>query len=277
MMIDLCIVCNFELKRINKFLFKCPNCKYYKSNLEPGYGRGIDGVDELRKKNFIQIIKQIKLLENQDNLRVLEFGSGAGFFIDECKKMKINITGSEADINQSSLLNNKFKNVINISLPLNNDATNLYSKFNFVVFNDVFEHLENLNLVIKQIKMFLKPNGYLIINIPSSDGFIFKISEFLFKIGIKNFHKRLWQENLSSPHLSYFNKSNLKKLLIKHNFELIHSDSLDSIGKADNFNRLNSTIKNKLICLILSSVLFFLYYLQKILPKDIIFQIYKKN
>lgn len=276
-MINPCVVCDFELKRINEFSFKCSNCDYYKSNLKPGYGRGVNGIDELRKKNFLQIIKQIKLLDNQDNLKVFEFGSGAGFFIDECKKMKINITGSEADINQSSLLNNKFKNVINISLPLNNDATNLYSKFNFVVFNDVFEHLENLNLVIKQIKMFLKPNGYLIINIPSSDGFIFKISEFLFKIGIKNFHKRLWQENLSSPHLSYFNKSNLKKLLIKHNFELIHSDSLDSIGKADNFNRLNSTIKNKLICLILSSVLFFLYYLQKILPKDIIFQIYKKN
>ena len=276
-MINLCIVCNFELKSINKFLFKCPNCKYYKSNLEPGYGRGIDGVDELRKKNFIQIIKQIKLLENQDNLRVLEFGSGAGFFIDECKKMKINITGSEADSDQCAILNNKFDNVINLSLPLNNDATNLYGKFNFIVFNDVFEHLENLDLVVKQVKKILKPNGYLIINIPSSDGFIFKISEFLFKIGIKNFYKRLWQENLSSPHLSYFNKSNLKKLLIRHNFELIHSDSLDSIGKDDNFNRLNSTIKNKLVCLILSSVLFCLYYMQKILPKDIIFQIYKKN
>ena len=133
-MISLCIVCNFELKRINEFLFKCPNCKYYKSNLEPGYGRGIDGVDELRKKNFIQIIKKIKLLENQDNLRVLEFGSGAGFFIDECKKMKINITGSEADSDQCTILNNKFDNVINLSLPLNNDTTNLYGKFNFVVF-----------------------------------------------------------------------------------------------------------------------------------------------
>ena len=92
---------------------------------------------------------------------------------------------------------------------------------------------------------------------------------------LKNFYQRLWQKDLSSPHLSYFNKSNLEKLLIKYNYELIHSDSLDSIGKESNFQRLNSTIKNKFICFFLSSVLFFLYYLQKILPKDIIYQIYK--
>ena len=270
-----CIVCGFELKENNEFISKCKNCSYYKSNLKPGYGQGIDGINELRRKNFIKIISKIKLLNDSSDLKVLEFGSGDGFFIDECKKMKVDITGSEANKEQCSLLQNKHNNIIEISLPLSNQQSQIFGKFNFIIFNDVFEHLENLDLVLNQLEKFLKPNGYLVINLPSSDGFIFKISEILFKAGLKNFYQRLWQKDLSSPHLSYFNKSNLEKLLIKYNYELIHSDSLDSIGKESNFQRLNSTIKNKFICFFLSSVLFFLYYLQKILPKDIIYQIYK--
>ena len=276
-MISSCIICNHQYKKIKAFVFKCTNCSFYKSDLKPGYGRGVEGLDELRSKNFFKIINKIKSINKDDNLKILEFGSGGGFFIEACKKMKIDITGSEADKNQYNILKSKFDNVVEMSLPIKNEKNDLFGKFDFVIFNDVFEHLEDLNLVTKQIGKFLKSDGYLIMNLPSSDGFIFKISELLSKFGLENFYNRLWQQNLPSPHLSYFNKKNLEIFLNKFNYNLIYSDSLDSIGKEGNFDRLNSTIKNKFICFILSSIIFFLYYLQKILPKDIIFQIYKKT
>jgi 2-polyprenyl-3-methyl-5-hydroxy-6-metoxy-1,4-benzoquinol methylase len=276
-MTNTCIICDSTFKKINEFISKCTNCAYYKSSLKPGFGRGIDGIDKLRKKNFQKIIHKIKSINRNEDLKILEFGSGGGFFIEECKKMRIDITGSEADKKQYFVLKEKFKNVVEISLPLKIEKNDLFGNFDFIIFNDVFEHLENLNLVSNQIEKFLKKNGHLIINLPSSDGFIFKISELLNKVGLENFYNRLWQKNLPSPHLSYFNKLNLESFLNKFNYDLIYSDSLDSIGKEGNFDRLNSTIKNKFICLILSSMIFFLYYLQKILPKDIIFQIYKKS
>ena len=92
----------------------------------------------------------------------------------------------------------------------------------------------------------------MVINIPSSNGFIFKFSEFL-----------------------YFNDHNLKKLFEKNDFQQVHIDYLNTVSKSGNFKRLNSTIKNKLICLILSCLLFIFFYLQKIFPKDIIFHIYE--
>ena len=118
-----------------------------------------------------------------------------------------------------------------------------------------------------------------LINLPSSDGVIFKFSNILKKIGINNFYDRLWQRGLSSPHLSYFNNKNLSILFKKYGYELIYSSSLDTVSKNGNYERLNSTIKSKIVCMLMSFILILFFYLQKLLPKDIIFHVYhqKKN
>tara|TARA_B100000131_G_C17760508_1_gene468996 strand:- start:111 stop:617 length:507 start_codon:yes stop_codon:yes gene_type:complete len=163
-----------------------------------------------------------------------------------------------------------------ISLPLEKNYSE-FKKFDYIVFNDVFEHLENLNLVLDQLKKFLNLNGKIIINLPSSSGLIFKFSEFLNKFGVSNFYNRLWQKDLSSPHLSYFNHSNLNMLFKNSGYNLVYSGYLNTVSKKGNFKRLNSTINNKLVCLILSFILFLFFYFQKILPKDIIFHIFEFN
>ena len=272
-----CIVCNSKFKKINDYVYKCINCSFFKSKLKPGHGRDIEGISELRRKNFKKIIDIILSLKVNQSLKILEIGSGNGFFIEECEKSNIDITGSEADEEQYNLLAKKFSNIIKITLPIKNFNNELSNKFDVVVFNDVFEHLENLDLILIQLKSILKTNGKIVINLPSSDGLIYKFSNILNKIGFTNFYDRLWQKNLASPHLSYFNNSNLKMLFNKHGYNLIHTTSLDTVSKKGNFIRLNSTIKYKFICFLLSGLLFLFYYFQKILPKDIILHIYKRS
>jgi 2-polyprenyl-3-methyl-5-hydroxy-6-metoxy-1,4-benzoquinol methylase len=271
-----CIVCNSKFKKINDYVYKCINCSFFKSKLKPGHGRDIEGISELRRKNFKKIIDIILSLNVNQSLKILEIGSGNGFFIEECEKSNIDITGSEADEEQYNLLAKNFSNIIKIALPIKNFNNELSNKFDVVVFNDVFEHLENLDLILIQLKSILKTNGQIVINLPSSDGLIYKFSNILNKIGFTNFYDRLWQKNLASPHLSYFNNSNLKMLFNKHGYNLIHTTSLDTVSKKGNFIRLNSTIKYKFICFLLSGLLFLFYYFQKILPKDIILHIYKR-
>ena len=273
-MIDKCIICNSSFKKINEFVYKCHNCLFYKSTLKPGFGQEIEGINEVRINNFKKIINIIKNHQKKNELKILEIGSGDGFFIEECKNQNINIIGSEGDDEQFKNLKKKFSNIKKISLPLKNDF-NEFNKFDYIVFNDVFEHLENLNLVLSQLKKFLNINGKIVINLPSSSGLIFKFSEFISKFGITNFYNRLWQKDLSSPHLSYFNNSNLSMLFKNSGYNLIYSGYLNTVSKKGNFKRLNSTIRNKLVCLILSSILFLFFYFQKIFPKDIILHIYE--
>lgn len=271
-----CIVCDFELKQISKYVYKCNNCSFFKSILTDGYGREVEGISELRKCNFRKIIKVIKSYSS-NKIKILEIGSGNGFFIEECKKNNIEIVGSEPDEKQFKILKEKFSNIIKLSLPIDESVNNFHSKFDYVAFNDVFEHLKNLDLVLKHVSLFLKDDGKILINLPSSEGLIFKLSKFLSSFGITSLYDRLWQKNLSSPHLSYFNNQNLKKFLNKHGYEQIYSGSLKTVNKLGNFERLNSTIKNKFLCFVLSIFLYLFYYFQRILPKDIIFHIYEKN
>ena len=272
-----CIICNSDLKKINEYVFKCKNCLFLKSNLKSGYGREIEGIEELRRKNFKQIIRIIKTLKLSENVKILEIGSGSGLFIEECENSKLNILGSEADEKQVILLKKRFSNIIRISLPLKRVNDIKLRKFDFIIFNDVFEHLENLDEVIGQLKIFLNENGKIIINLPSSDGLIFKFASLLNNIGIKSFYNRLWQKNLSSPHLSYFNNSNLKILFKKHGYNLIYNSYLNTVSNTGNFKRLNSTIKNKIACIIITVFINVFFYLQKIFPKDIILHIYAKE
>ena len=275
-MTDICIICGSYLKKMNEFVFKCHNCSFYKSTLKPGFGHEIEGIEEVRINNFKKIINIIKKYEENKKLKILEIGSGDGFFLEECKNQNIDVTGSEADKEQFEKLKIRFSNTKKISLPLEKNF-NEFDKFDYIVFNDVFEHLENLDLVLDQLKKFLNLNGRIIINLPSSSGLIFKFSEFLNRLGISNFYNRLWQKDLSSPHLSYFNDTNLNMLFKNSGYNLVYSGYLDTVSKKGNFKRLNSTINNKLICLILSSILFLFFYFQKILPKDIIFHIFEFN
>ena len=274
---EVCTICNSDLKKINNYVFKCKNCSFLKSNLKSGYGREIEGIEELRRKNFKQIIKVLKSIDNLGKLKILEIGSGNGLFIEECKASSIDISGSEADDEQVSLLKKKFSNIFQISLPLQKVDNIKFDKYDFIVFNDVFEHLENLDKVINQLNFFLNDNGKILINLPSSDGIVFKFANLLNSIGINNLYDRLWQKSLSSPHLSYFNNSNLKLLFQKHGYDLIYNNYLNTVSNTGNYKRLNSTIENKIACYTLTYFINIFFYLQKILPKDIIFHIYAKK
>ena len=274
---EICTICNSDLKKINSYVFECKKCFFLKSNLKSGYGREIEGIEELRRTNFKQIIKVIKSIKGLEQFKILEIGSGNGLFIDECNASQIDISGSEADDEQVSLLKKKFSNILQISLPLEKVDDLKFDKYDFIVFNDVFEHLENLDKVISQLEFFLNENGKILINLPSSDGIIFKFAKLLNNIGISNFYDRLWQKTLSSPHLSYFNNSNLKLLFKKHGYDLIYYNYLNTVNKTGNYKRLNSTIKNKIVCFIITFFIYIFFYLQKILPKDIIFHIYSKK
>ena len=96
-----CQVCNGKLKKINSYSFKCKDCHCYFSNLKPSVGQDVEGIESLRRKNFKKLIK--KLLKHKGNPKILEIGSGDGYFIDECNIANIQITGSEASLKSLEL------------------------------------------------------------------------------------------------------------------------------------------------------------------------------
>ena len=133
-----CQVCNGKLKKINLYSFVCKDCKYYSSNLKPSVGQDVKGIESLRRKNFKQIIKQ--LLKYKIAPKILEIGSGDGYFIDECNIANLQITGSEASLESLKKFKLAYREkIIRVHLPKPIQTKRI---FDIVIFNDVFEHLE---------------------------------------------------------------------------------------------------------------------------------------
>ena len=113
-----CFICSGKIKRLNEYSFKCKVCDYYFSNLKPGIGQDVYGIEFLRKKNFRKIIKVILELKNKP--KILEIGSGDGYFIEESNNYKLSIVGSEASHKSVKKLKSKFKNqIFKLCLPEN--------------------------------------------------------------------------------------------------------------------------------------------------------------
>ena len=238
-----CIVCNNNhfIKESN-FTQTCVVCKLEIANLKNRFGAEVKGIYELRNKNFQRIISKILTIKQKPN--ILEIGSGDGMFVYMLLNKKINKKGIEPD---QSNFRKKFltKFIIKKKFTLKNKKKNWRGFFDFIVFNDSLEHFKNSELknVIFQSKKFLRKNGYLIINMPTSDGKLYKFSKFLYKLNITSFFERMWQKNFSSPHQFYFNEKNLSKILKVFRFKKVYSEYLKVVDNKGLYQRIEASHK----------------------------------
>jgi len=270
----ICLICGSETIQNSNFTLKCKKCYFYISNLKPGFGAPIEGIDDVRLDNFKKILELLKN-EIKNDSKVLEIGPGKGLFIKLLTSKKIDISGIEPGLEESKRLIKEGYKIFNYEFPLKNLST--IGKYDFIIFNDVIEHIpaSKLKETVKQCHSLLNKNGYLVINIPSSDGFFFKLSNILKFLKIDIFYERLWQKNLSSPHMVYFNSKNLNTFIKNNQFEIYKESSLRSIG-INSKKRISHSIKNFFLQNVISLTLMLVYYFLKFLPQDVILKIYKK-
>lgn len=118
-----------------------------------------------------------------------------------------------------------------------------HGPFDLVVFNDVFEHLPEPVESLQAARDLLSADGLLILNLPSSDGAVYRIANLLDRVGISAPLDRLWQRGLSSPHLTYFNPRNLRRFVTSHSdLKIVRQRSLKALTREGLRERVNSTV-----------------------------------
>jgi len=221
-----CPVCgnSSKLKFKLKFnVFNCSHCGLYtsdagfdfsfKSNLELT-AREV-GLKKLRFENFEVIIKALGEFK-QGKIKGLEIGSGNGWWLKVCQENDVDCIGIEPERAHEDYHTANKLNVYYGFYPDTHIKTG--TGYDFIIFNDVFEHIRAIDELLIALKADLADDGVLIINVPMSDGFFYKTAVMLHKFGINSYLERLWQFNFHSPHMNYFNQKNLEMLLNKHSF-----------------------------------------------------------
>jgi SAM-dependent methyltransferase len=273
-----CYICGHPL-RLHKTLaftiYLCENCALQLANIGQIDLNVESDLDEnerfkalkgFREENFDSILIEIKRLLGT-HCSGLEVGSGYGWFLERSAKIGIKCYGIEPELRMFEIISSKGLRVLNGFYPQIMKGDEI---FDFVIFNDVFEHIPNPLDVMKMNEKIIRENGLLIINLPLSSGFLFRVANLLSLISIHSILERLWQINFHSPHLHYFNSKNLQELAQKYSFELIKYHKIDTFDTKTLKHRLTMNKKSATFQTTLLSILLrILYPFLRLLPEDI--------
>lgn len=263
----------------------CKICGYEKANLQPTINlqsvhQLIDenareaGLRELRISNFKLLLASIKSVSPGKG-RLLDVGCAHGWFLETAKN-DFDVLGLEPDQNVFDAASRRGLPVRMGYFP---DALNESEKFDVIVFNDVIEHIPDIEGILASCHQRLNENGLLVLNLPSSQGIFYKLSKFLCHFRICGFFDRLWQKGLPSPHLHYFNKNNIRRLLTGHGFNVELAGTLPILRIKGLFKRISYAKSQSILIngIVYVATLFVIYPFLFILPKDIIFAISRRK
>lgn len=202
----------------------CSDCSFESSTLIPAINQDdgtlsktnlCDSLAPLRRSNFSRLCARLETLRPLRGQRLLEVGCAYGWFLDEARTCGADCHGIEADAELYQRGHEAGHHVMQGFFPacLDDDEC-----FDLIVFNDVFEHLPDVDTAMAACRAHLNPGGLLVINLPASSGTLYRLSRLLCRMGRPASFERLWQKGFPSPHLSYFNRRNLTRLAERHGF-----------------------------------------------------------
>lgn len=240
-----CTICGSAMRpEAISEVFHCRRCGFFASRLPVRINRlaSIDeasrerGLRRLRLANFSAILDRCRHIL-PDGATILDVGCAHGWFLEAAISRGYNALGVEPDTAMAAKARASGAKVYHGLFPA---AVPTNARFAAITFNDVLEHLPDPDAVIAEVRERLGEGGIVVINLPVSEGIIFRLSRVAAKFGYKTPLARMWQVGLPSPHLTYFSSAVLEKLLSRHGFELVESHRLEAISLAGLWNRIRA-------------------------------------
>jgi SAM-dependent methyltransferase len=222
--------------------WRCGACGFMKSTL-PVRINEVARLDEAARE---KALKPIRLFNYEqlfalcaDLLRpkasLLDVGCAHGWFLAAAKAKGFHAKGIEPDRAMADRALAEQHDVIVGYFP---DALSQEDRFDAITFNDVFEHLPDPTKMAAELGRHLNPGGLVIISLPVSDGLIFRLARLATRIGMSGPYRRMWQEGLPSPHLSYFSAATLPRLMSRVGFTLLRHGPLQAIRSEGLYERI---------------------------------------
>ena len=276
-----CPACGAAMTRgLQPWHFRCGRCRYEAATLEPtiNVAAAHQHIDErsrekalrdLRVRNFDVLIERLRELKPGGG-KLLEVGCAHGWFL-EAARPHFDVLGIEPDEAIFTGTRDKGLPVRNGYFP---DILGAGEKFDVIVFNDVLEHIPDINGALAACRERLNPDGVLVLNLPSSGGVFYRLSKLFCRLGARGSFDRMWQKGLPSPHLHYVDPANLALLLDKAGFVPRIQGRLATLRWNGLYTRLSYTgghgpVVRALMCGCLAAALPLLH----VLPSDIIYVI----
>lgn len=265
---------------------RCTSCSYEGSSLEPhileqAQGGDLDeasrekGLEALRQANFKRLLALLdRMLPAGDaRPRLLEVGCAHGWFIDTASQ-RFEVIGIEPDVAVATATRARGLAVLGGFFP---DVLEANDRFDIIAFNDVLEHIPDVNATLAACWQYLAPGGRIVVNAPSRRGFLYRLSKVLARLGLPGSFERLWQLGFPSPHVHYFDKHSMARLTSKAGFTLEAESHLPSVAVRGLYSRVRySRDVNAAKAAFLTMAVMLMAPFLAVLPPDIEVWIYRR-
>jgi SAM-dependent methyltransferase len=234
----------------------CPNCGHRTSCFQPVLDGNVMDVSmvcnfhrsSLRMKNFEIILDSLQnRMGNLWGKTLLDVGCSVGAFAEAASRRGIRAYGIEPEEDLKKIAEVHSEKVYLGYFP---DALPKELKFDLISFNDVLEHIEDVNSSIEECRRRLNPGGILVINLPSSRGIFYQVASAMDKLGARGPLSRLWQVGSRTPHLHYFSPDTLKSVCERHHLLEVERNRLPSVTLDGLWSRLRAEEKRRRVILV---------------------------
>lgn len=268
-----CVICSGLCVADVDGISRCEGCGLLHSGQKAGFGNPIQGMGTIALRNYAIVADALEKTMPIRGARILDVGCAEGGFTELMLDKGADSLGLEPDKDAASEALAKKLPVELISFE---DFYGGDKEYDVIVFNDVFEHMQNPILVLEKSSRLLKNNGYILINIPFSSGMIFRMVRAAARLGMGSPYRRIWAKGLSSPHIYFYNEYNLTHILKSYKFELVDKGRLVALASDGMYQRVRSTYSS-LPALIISAVASLFILVSNVFPADVNYLLFKKN
>jgi 2-polyprenyl-3-methyl-5-hydroxy-6-metoxy-1,4-benzoquinol methylase len=235
-----CIVCGSPIRaRIMRWSAQCSVCGTWRSSLRPAIdsaalhapidrnGR-IAGFKALRDENNACILDEIAKLVAIRDKRLLDVGSAHGWFVGAASRRGLQAEGMEPE---AEMVDHARAQGLKVRPGYFPSALGDGELVDIISFNDVLEHIPDVEDALEACARALPIGGVLSVNIPSAGGLAYHIASMLARVGFRGPYRRLWQHGLPSPHIHYFTPAALQRIIERHGFAVVRQRPLSSIRR----------------------------------------------
>jgi SAM-dependent methyltransferase len=232
--------------------FICAGCAYESAALEPAINQSTThelldedqreiALKQLRNETFKRIVARARQHAPAGRRTLLDVGSAHGWFLEQAMA-QFDVVGIEPDAAVGSKAAARGLPVRPGYFP---QALEAGESFDVIVFNDVIEHIPDIQAALDECRKRLNSNGLLMLNLPCSGGFFYRTAKVLAALKVRGPFDRMWQKSLPSPHVHYFNPVNLPVLVGRAGFTCVESFELPSVRPEGLLERIRCVGNNR--------------------------------
>ncbi|MGL4523901.1 MAG: methyltransferase domain-containing protein [Spirochaetia bacterium] len=229
-----CPACPKEIARFGHVIFRnnqksyveCPSCgiiyqepfmqinieyneDYFLKDYEEQYGRTyLDDFNHICHISVPRVKRILRHLKTGEK-NLLEVGCAYGAFLKVASDYGFNVRGMEINKESAEYVRTQLKlPVTQVNFP--EDVTHGDSKFDVVALWYVLEHFKDLDTAMQKISELVKNAGIFAFSTPLGDGMTATLNP-----------KKFYKESPSDHH-TIFTRKNVKKILAKYGFKVVH-------------------------------------------------------